>query len=435
MTYTLTPQDGCWQELSGAIPQEQVRAEFNHALKEIAKQVRLPGFRPGKAPADVVRVQYGEEIKSHTVEHLINDVLHHEFDARKLVPVANPQLTNVDWAGGPDDAFKFTVRFEIPPTFEVKGGESLTIPDYPTAIQEKEVDETLAAMRRRHGKLEAIENGAAEGGQVLVVELAGKDDKHPDHALPPKDHWVKLPDAKNPSPADNDLFGPHLIGMKVGDEKSFPVNYPESADPALAGKKFTMSAKAKKLYREELPALDDEFAKKLEFESLAALRAKVREQAEVEKKLAVEDAQRGAVLEQMRKANPVPMPEGLVQRELQNRLQNLARELVMRGLKAEDVKERWEELRGQEEASTRLAVHNTLILEQLAEQEGIYASEAAVNENIERRAKLAGKPAEAIRAELERTGEIEVVGESLRRAAALDSLLNKAKKIPPQAAK
>lgn len=429
MTYSLSPLENCWQQLSGVIPAEQVRAEFKHAVKEVGKQLRMPGFRPGKAPESAVLARAGEEVRQHTVEHLVNDVLHNEFAVRKLVPVANPQLEKLEWDGTPDGKFEFSVKFEVPPVFEPKGIPALTVPDFKVEVTEKEVEEQIALMRRRHGKLEALENDAAAPGHVLVAELSGAGPEG--EALPPKDHWVKLPDAKNPSSADNDLFGPHLIGMKTGEEKQFPINYPADADPALAGKVFTMTAKAKKLYKEELPALDDEFAKKFEFDTLAALRDKVREQTAREKAMAVEDAQRGALLAQLREANPVPLPEGLIARELQNRLQNLAREMVARGLKAEDLKDRWEEMRQREEAGVKLAVHNTLILEMVAEQDGIYATDEALQEAIEARAKFSGKPVAHIRAELEQSGEIEYLGESLRRAEVLKTLLAGAKRVPP----
>lgn len=438
--YTLTPKEGCWHEITGTIPQDEVREEYAHALKEVSKQAPvIPGFRRGKAPREVIIARHGSEIKEHCVNHLVNAVLGKEFEARKLQPVSNPDLATLDWDGTPEGAFSFVVRFETAPLIAPKGLDALTIPDLKLEVSEKEVDDALLSIRRRQGKLNIIEDGAALPGYIVVAELTGVENNPAKGAqaieLPAKEHWIKLPDAGDPQRADNDLFGPALLGIKPGETKSFPVTYPKEADPVLSGKTFTMTAKAKKIYHEELPPLNDDFAKLAKFESLAALRVKMREQVEAEKANTIEDAQQGAILQQLRQINPAPLPEGMVQRELRSRLEQTIRNLAAQGLDPESAKEQWQELMKSEEASTRMAIHNTLLLDAIAEQEGIYPSEEKINDNLAKRAKLMGKNPETLRAELERSGELEIIGYSMRRQETLQQLAARAKKVPPPGAK
>ncbi len=435
MTYTLTPKENCWQELSGTVPADQVAAEYKHALKEISAEVRLPGFRPGKAPAEVVKTRFADDIKRHCIEHLVGHVVEKELTARQLVPVDYPKLESVDWDGKPGGEFKFAVKFESAPKIEPKGLESLTAPDLPAELTEAELDEAMESLRRRRAQLQAVESGAATAGQIVVAELSGNEKGNADHTLPAKDHWVKIP-AKDAKPGDGDaMIGPHLIGANVDETKIFEITYPKEAPPELAGKSFIMTAKIKKLYQEEVPALDEAFAKTLQCDSVAALREKVKNEVGAEKAAAVIGAQQGEILHQLRESNPTPLPEAMVSRETQARLQQVARNLAARGINPADAKDQLDELISREAHSARLAVHNTLLLDAIAESEGIYAGEEQVEKAVTERAAQQGKSAALVRAELAKSGELEDLGISVRREQTLKHLVEKAKKVAPVAAK
>jgi trigger factor len=435
MTYTLTPKDGCWQELSGTVPQDQVAAEYKHALKEISAEVRLPGFRPGKAPAEVVKARFADDIKRHCIEHLVGHVVEKELTSRQLAPVDYPKLESIDWDGTPGGAFKFAVKFESAPKIEPKGLESLTAPDLPAALTDAELDEAMESLRRRRARLNALEGTIAAAGHVVVAELSGSEKGNADHALPPKDHFVKIPSGSG-KPGDGDpLVGPHLLGVKADDSKIFEMAYPQEGPPELAGKVFIMTAKIKKLYSEEVPALDEAFAKELKCDSVAALREKVKIEVGAEKADAVRGAQQGEILHQLREANPAPLPEAMVSRETQARLQQVARTLAARGINPADAKDQLDELIAREAQSARIAVHNTLLLDAIAESEGIYAGEEGVEQAVAERAAQQGKSAALVRAELAKSGELEELGVSVRREQTLLHLVAKAKKVAPKPGK
>ena len=147
--YTHTPKEGCWHEITGTIPKDEVREEYAHALKEVSKQAPvIPGFRRGKAPREVIIARHGSEIKEHCFNHLVNAVLGKEFEARKLQPVSNPDLATLDWDGSPESAFSFVVRFETAPVNASTGLDAITIPDIKAAVSDNAVHWALLNIRR-----------------------------------------------------------------------------------------------------------------------------------------------------------------------------------------------------------------------------------------------------------------------------------------------
>lgn len=429
------PIDHTRTVLTVQVGPEEIAAARSKAFSQYAKRLHVPGFRPGKAPAEVVKTRFADDIKRHCIEHLVGHVVEKELTARQLVPVDYPKLESVDWNGQPGGEFKFAVKFESAPKIEPKGLESLTAPDLPAALTETELDEAMESVRRRRAQLQAVESGAAAAGHIVVAELSGNEKGNADHTLPAKDHWVKIPVA-NAKPGDGDaMIGPHLIDAKEDETKIFEITYPKEAPPELAGKSFIMTAKIKKLYQEEVPALDEAFAKSLQCDSVAALREKVKTEVGAEKAAAVIGAQQGEILHQLRESNPTPLPEAMVSRETQARLQQVARNLAARGINPADAKDQLDELISREAHSARLAVHNTLLLDAIAESEGIYAGEEQVEMALVERAAQQGKSAALVRAELAKSGELEDLGISVRREQTLKHLVEKAKKIAPKPAK
>jgi trigger factor len=224
--------------------------------------------------------------------------------------------------------------------------------------------------------------------------------------------------------ANLDAFNAQLTGVRAGDELEFPVDYPEDyGAKEMAGKRVSYRMKVHEVKQPVLPNLDDEFAKDLgEFDDLAALRAKVRADLEVQKKQKAEAAARQAVMDKVLLANPVVLPEVLVEHEIRRRLEDFVRSLMMQGIDPEKQEINWEELRKQQEEPARKAVHARLVLDEVARVEKIEVDAEAIETRIREDAKRLGEPVEKLRARLRKHDGEEALVTQMVREKTLDYL-------------
>ncbi len=395
------------------VPPDEIERETQRVVRRYARQVRIPGFRPGKAPLDVVRSRFRKEIEEDVRDGLITRTYGEAAREQGLEPIADPVLEKVEHeAGGP---LRFNTTFEILPRFEAKGYRGVEVPRVEDPVGEADVDKLVEEIRQGHARLVAVDDKAAETGDVVVTDVEGT----PSEGEPFKRENVLLEvGATENLPA----FNEGLDGVRAGDVREFPVEYPaEYHAENLAGKTVRYRLSVHEIKTREIPALDDDFAKDLgEFDDLAALKARVREDLGHRRAREADAQARRDLLDKVLLENPVPLPESLVEDEIRHRLEDMARSMILQGIDPEKVDLDWKQLRDRHEEQARKSVHARLVLDAVARQEGIEVSREEVDARIRQEAERIGEPEGRVRGRLAKSGGLEAIKNQLLREKSLD---------------
>jgi trigger factor len=289
-------------------------------------------------------------------------------------------------------------------------------------VDDEAVDLALEHLRERAAKFEPVEERPVADGDTLLVDIDRKAaGEAPDHH---DDVNVELG-----SPANPPGFDAELVGMQPGESKTFTIRFPEDhASRELAGTEVTYTVRVREIRRKVLPELDDELAKDLgEFDSLDALRERVRSNLVAEREEAARRQIRNELLKQLASRVPFDVPDVLVEREMDRRLEELARQLAHQHVNPAESGIDWGRLRESQRDAARAAVASTLVLDEVARREHLTVGVADVDKEIEQFAARAGRTPAAVRAQLEKEGGLGRLAAGLRREKAVDLALSRAK--------
>ena len=409
------------REIEVEVPAEQVTRETENLIQKYQKLARLPGFRRGHVPASVIRQRFSEDIKSEVVEALVPRYFRQETEKRGMIPVSQPRVTDLHVHDG--EPLRFKASFEVMPEIKVEGYKELRAEKPVVAVTDEEVEEALNHLREQRATFEAVEGRALADGDFAQVSLDGQPkeggsaDAKPVHM----DEVLVEIAGKNTMPE----FTENLRGANAGDERSFDVTYPEdSSDKRLAGKTFVYTVKVHSLKEKHLPELNDGFAKELgEFQDLQEVRTRIRAGMEEERKHNAEREAKDKLVAELVKRNDFAVPEALVDRQVDVRLERGLRALAAQGMKQEDLKKMdLNRLRAGQQEQAAQEVKATLLLDKIAEEEKIEVSDAEIDREIEALATQSKQAAEAIRARLTREGALDRIRNRIRNEKTLDFL-------------
>lgn len=313
------------------IPTDVVSAEIDRIARDYSRKARVPGFRPGKAPARVIKQRFKDQILHDVVHDLIPRAMDDALRERGVEPIDTPDIRDVNVEEG--QPLTFTATFDTVPAFEPGDYATVSLRRASTRVEDEAVDLAMERLRERAARFEPVEGRGVDHGDTVVLDLerhavtappegaAGEDvgaDTHTDVS-------VELGAKANPPGFDE-----QLLGLEPGATKTFTLHYPAGyAITELADTDVTYTVTVKSLKRRVLPALDDELAKDLgEFETLEALRARVREDLEHEARHAAERDVRAELMKQLATRLPFEVPTSLIEREIDRRLEDFARRLV-----------------------------------------------------------------------------------------------------------
>ncbi len=406
------------REINIEIPAEIVAQETESVIQKFQKAARLPGFRRGKVPASVIRQRFTEEIKSEVVEALVPRWFRQETEKQGLVPVSQPRVTDLHIASG--EPLRFRASFEVMPEIEVTGYQELRVDKPDTAVSGQEVEDYLAQLREQHATFTPVEERPLADGDFAQVSFEGR----------PKDSDAKpvnVDDVMVEIGGSNTVreFSDNLRGARPGEQREFDVTYAQDfSDQRLAGKTIRYAVDIKAIKQKQLPELNDDFAKELgSFASLDELRQKVRENLEHQKQHAAEREGKEKLLDELVKRHDFEVPDALVERQIDVRLERGLRALAAQGMKPEDMKRMdFPRLRaGQRDAAVR-EVKASLLLERIAEAESIQVSDEEIEKEVLALAEQTKQQAEAVRARLTREGALDRIRNRLRHDKTLDFL-------------
>ncbi len=413
------PQSGpvlnpeCVREVKIEAPVEEVDKAFARVLKEYKKYAKIPGFRAGKVPESVVKRRFAEQIKKDVVESLLPERFQAAIAAAGIVPISQPNLTSLTLEEG--KALEGTAVFEVVPAFSIDGYQDVTVPKPAVEASEEEFQAELKQLRESRATVEPVEEDRAlvdgdwaqisYSGQVL--ELAGA------APIAGQDSLVEIGGAET-LPA----FTEALRGSKVGQELKVEVTYPaDYTENNLAGKTVAYDIEVQAIKKRTLPELNDEFATELgDYENLAALETRIREHLLATKQRQSEAEVREALFAALNERYPFPVPESLVQQQVDARLDRGLRALAQQGMNADMMRKLdFGRLRAAQRDSAIGEVKTSLLIDRIADAEGITVSDEEVDREIYLAALQQRESVDTLRARLTEDGGLARIREQLRR--------------------
>ena len=396
------------------VPEDEVNRQFAQAYVDLNRQVRIPGFRPGKAPLALLEKRYAKVVEEDLIRKLIPDYYDKAVRQAGFVAV-QVEVPPLERAKIKKNApFSFTATVEIKPPIELrdyKAPNPISLKPDKRVVTDEQVMEALDRLREQHAQLDAAPSGAVIGeGDYAVLDVEGFVDTAQVEGAKKEGHLHKVGSKLPVLGIDVDEA---LLGKREGDSVEIPQPYPDThPDPQLAGKTVVFRILIKAVKRKKLAALDDEFAKDCgPYSSLEELKAKLRGEMEATLKRDIDESYKDQILKRLVETHHFDLPESLVERELAAAIrQRMESRMRQRGKidQAEDLVKQQQEIKQLREellpdATRRVKVG--LILEAIAEKEGIRVEEADVAAELERLAKRLKLTAEDIRRMVESAGQ------------------------------
>jgi trigger factor len=409
------------KKLSIELPSEAVDREMAKAVADVAKKAKIPGFRPGKAPKNVVEKHYADDIRSEVMQRLVSDSYLQAINENGLIAVDLPKIDGVSplSKGAP---LSFTATVEVRPKIDLGAYDGIEVKDMPVAVSDDDVAQTIDRLREMYARLEVVEGQPLAADHTAIIDFEGSCEGKPIEGAKAQDHMLIL-GTGNLVPG----FEEQLLGMKAGENREIGVTLPQDY-PAkdIAGKdaRFTVTLK-----RKVLPELNDEFAKDIgDHKNLDDLKARIREDLEARKKNERNDAQREEVLGTLINAHTFDVPEGMVEKELMSMARQQASRMARQGMDLKKFDIAQFRLVNREMATKR--VKGYLLLDMIADKEGIEVTDAEVNNALAAAARSSGQKLADVRKYYDSLdGGLDNLRLSLIHEKTLAHLLSKAKKV------
>jgi trigger factor len=410
----------CRRELELEIPAEEVSKKIESVAKEFARLASVPGFRRGKAPVSLIRRRFADDIKGEVVQSLVPERVEKAVAEQKLTPVSQPKVDKLDFNEG--QPLKFRAVFEVMPEFELDDYKNLSF-EMPTMdITEEDVKKTLEEMRERAATFVPVEARAIRDGDFAQVKLLGTPEGGGD-PLRADSVLCHIGAEETMGP-----FNTNLKGASAGEHKNFDVEYPaDYPDPKLAGKKYHYAVEVLGIKTKKLPELNDDFAKDVsDAATLEELKKKIREGLEHQRDHKHKELLHEKVLSELVKMHDFPVPESLVEHQMDVRLERVVRSLAAQGVDPRAVNVDWVMLRRRQEERARDDVKAELIVDRIATAENIDVNEEELTRELEHMASHGGESVEALRARLTKQGALDRMKAKLRSDKTLDWLAENA---------
>jgi trigger factor len=410
----------CRRELDLEIPAEEVSKAMERVAKDFAKIARVPGFRPGKAPVSLIRRRFADDIKGEVLQDLVPKKVGAAVSEQKLTPVSQPQVEKLDFAEG--KPLKFTAVFEVLPEFEVSNYKGLQIEMPAMDITEADVNKALEEMRERAAALAPVEGRPVEDGDYVQLKLMGTP---AGGGEPLRTDSVMCHVGAEETMAP---FNENLRGANVRDHKNFEVAYPtDYPDAKLAGKTYNYAVEVLGIKTKKLPDINDDFAKDVsDASSLEELKKKIHESLEHQRDHRQKELQREKVISELVKQHDFPVPESLVEHQMDVRLERVVRSLAAQGVDPRAVNVDWVSLRKRQQDRATEDVKAELIIDRIASAENIDVTDEEVQHELEHMASHGNESAEAVRARLTKQGALDRMKAKLRSDKTLDWLAQNA---------
>ncbi len=415
--------EGCKRELVIEIPVDVVRREAETVTAQYARVARIPGFRPGHAPASLVRSRFRDDIRSEVVQSLLPKFFENFVKDKKLSIVGQPRFEDLKFNEG--EPLTCRATFEIYPEVELKEYKGLEVQEETPSVKEEEIDQALEKLRQRAATFEVIQDRLVADDDLVTVRYWGHDLKEPrNNPVEAREAVVHI-GAKETVAA----FSENLRGSKPGEVREFTAAYPEDyPQKTLAGKNYHYRVEVQNIKRQVLPPVDDELAKSVsEFKTLPELRDSLRRDLEKSHENRAQKQAKEKLMEQLLKAHEFPVPEFLVEAHLDRMLHDVLTQLLAQGIDPRNIPTDWRKLRQESRADAEKQVRSQMILERIADAEKIEIAEEEVDEVIREIARGRNEAPAALKTRLTEEGVLARIKSSRRNQKALNLIYQSAK--------
>jgi len=424
MNVALDYQKNCVVALEIDLPSDRVSTEWNSISKEFQKQARLPGYRPGKAPASLIASRYAKDIEEEVKTKLIGEAIREAAKSKnlKIQAVEDVELAEI----APDKTMKIRAKIIQSPEFELPDYKNISVEVAKKSITDEDVEGLLEYLRDPHSKFEPVTDRALAMGDYAVVTYSGTVDGQPLSQVAPKapaqiqgrrNAWV-LMDEGTLVPG----FAKAIEGMANGEERTFTLDVPTTFPlEELRDKKVTYAVTLHSINTRTPAPLDDELAAKIEpGQTLESLRKKIRERQEESAAYQFEMAVKNAVVEKLLGLFTCELPERLVESETAYILKEIVNESQSRGISDDEIKAHTEEILKNATQTASDRVRSNFLLTRIADAENIVESDAEVYQAILEIAQRQQTPVKKLAGELARSGGINRLRDQIRITKALD---------------
>jgi trigger factor len=386
------------------------------------KRAKLPGFRPGKAPASLIRKQFAGDIRQQVLEKLIPDHLQKQFEAENLQVVGTPDVSDVHLHEG--EPLRFKATFEVVPQIELGEYKNVEVPYHDPEVSAEDVEKRIDEIRDQKAQYINIDPRPAADGDFAVVALESIAGVEGDPVK--TDEMVLELGAKDTLEA----FTENLRGVTPGEEREFEVAYPaDYGSERLAGKTVKFHATLKGLRRKELPELDDEFAQELgDYRTVDELREAVRKAIFSQRQHEAQQDAKNKIVDKLVDAHEFPVPEVYVERQIKNRVEQSLRAMAAQGVDPRNLNLDWDKVKDSQRDKATREVKASLILTKVSERESIYAAKNEVDSEVEKIARQQRKPVAAIHMEFEKDGTLGRIASHIQTEKTLNFLFEHARK-------
>jgi trigger factor len=413
--------EGCKHEIEVTVPVDEIARETDRVVADIQQKAKLPGFRPGKAPASLIRTKFSKQVRDDVLENLLPKYFRQKVEEEHLEVVGRPNVKDVHFHEG--EPLRFKAEFEVAPEIELKDYRGVTVHYGEPQVSDEDIAKRLEEIREQKSQMVNIEPRAVVDGDYAVVtldSLAGVDQPiHQDEVV----LHVGDPDTMTG-------FSEALRGMSPEEEKEFDVSYPEDfGQERLAGKTVRFRAKLTTIRSKELPELNDEFAQDLgDYTTLNDLREAVRKAIFHEREYAAQQKAKDELIEKLIETHDFPVPEAYIERQIESQLENQFRELAERGIDPTKLKIDWAKLKESQRPKALHDVKASLLVDKIAEREAIAPTNDEVDTEVQRIAKQQREPVAAVRKKLQKDGILSRIAYQIRSNKTMNFLFEHSRK-------
>jgi len=407
---------------------KDVDAAFDTITKDFQKQVSLPGFRPGKAPRDMVIRKYESDINAEVKRKLIGDSYRQALTDQKLQVVSAPDVEEIQFGRG--QSLQFAVTVETAPEFELPEYKGIPVKREDRTVSEEDVERALELLRGQQAKFETVSR-VVQNDDVAVVNYTGTSDGKPLTEVAPtakgltekQNFWVEIkPDSFIPG------FSEQLVGAKAGEKRTVTVDFPaDFVSKELSGKKGVYEVEIVEVKERIVPALDDAFAKGYGAENMEALRAGVRKDLENELKHKVERDVRTQLIRSLLDRVNFDLPESAVAAETRNVVYDLVRENQKRGISRDIIEKDKDAIYTAAARSAQEKVKVAFLLNKIAQKEEIKVSQEEVVRRVQTMAAMYQIPADKFIKDLQKRDGVGEIYDQLTNEKVLELLQNNAR--------
>jgi trigger factor len=389
--------------LSVTVPADLVQAERRAAVKKLASRIQLPGYRAGKVPPAVIEKRFGAALNQELVDRVVGEAYREILKDRELRPISEGEVSKVDFQGDAD--LTFEVSFDVAPELALENTVGFAVKRPVLSVGDGEVDQVLTRLREQHGTWVPAEGGKPAVGNRVSVRIQRLDDEGDE----PRPYEFQLGEDEAIPQVEESILTLE-VGTEGDFEITFPDDFPNEAKRGTTDRLRIFLDGRKEL---ELPELDDALAAKVgDFESLDALRARIREDLEKEAEEEAEAGVRGQLLEQLLAANPFDVPQSMVDQYIRS----------MIGEEQELTDAQMDEARAQLGEQATYAVKRFLVVEEYARTRELQATEDDIDERIEAMAERAGTDPGELYTRLQKVGRIERLEREITEKKVFDAL-------------